>query len=184
MVIRYTAGSGRKWDCSSSLDQLSCCVRLKPCTVTDNAPVHLRGALKMLPWLCSMRCAMIRTMNPTVCCNRNLWFPLGCQVCWVPPDVLNVRAQALLCSGSWNCCLEMLLGLLGLFLLSSCIFLSLLSLFCRRLWIYHYSACQILLVFQCQNNNSVYHLVQLALCSKNLIQLYQVSASLVSLEIV
>lgn len=139
----------------------------------------------MLPWFCSTRCATIRTMKPTVCCNRNLQFPLGCQVCWVPPDVLNVRAQALLCSRSWNCCLETLsLGLLVFFLLSSCSFLSLLSLFCRRLWIYHSSACQILLLFQRQNNSSVYRLVQLVLCSKNLIQLYQVSASLVSLEFV
>lgn len=65
-------------------------------------PVHLRGAVEMLLWFYSAICAMIRTMKPTVCCNRNLQFPLHFQVCQVPPDLINVRVQAELCSRSSN----------------------------------------------------------------------------------
>lgn len=56
----------------------------------------------MLPWFCTAIHAMIRTMKPTVRCNRNLQFPLHFQVCQVPPDLINVRVQTLLCSRSSN----------------------------------------------------------------------------------
>lgn len=107
--------------------------------MTGDGPVCLRGAVEMLLWLCSTIRATIRTMRSTVRCNGNLQFPLHCQVCQVPPDVLNVRVQALLCSRRLNCCIAvfcleaLLLRLLGLFLINSCIFLIPLSLFSKNI---------------------------------------------------
>ena len=102
--------------------------------MTDDGPIHFRGAAEVLLWLCSTINAMIHTVKPTVC-NRNLQFLLRCQVWQVPPDVLNVSVPALFCSRSSGCrscsCLEMSLGLPGLFLLSACVFLILLNLLRR-----------------------------------------------------
>lgn len=98
-----------------------------------------------------------------------------------------MRVQVLLCSGSSNCCIVVLcletlsLRLLGLFLLSSCT-LILCSLFHRSLCRYAAHTYRISLVFQYRNNGSVYLLAQPVLCSKKLIQLYHVSASLVLVE--
>lgn len=98
-----------------------------------------------------------------------------------------MRVQALLCSGSSDCCIAELcletlsLRLQGLFLLSSCT-LILCGLFHRGLYRYDSHTGWISLVFQYQNISSVYLLAQPVLCSKKLIQLYHVSASLVLVE--
>lgn len=122
--------------------------------MTGDPPACLRGTVGMLLWVCSMICAVIHTTKPAVRCKGNMRFPLHCQVCQVPPDVLNVsRVQPLLCSRSSNCYmvvffLEMLLlRLLGLFLISAYIFLILLTLFSKSVLKYYSNAYQILLVF-------------------------------------